>query len=138
MIAAVLLPATSGAYDFRPEPAEWANWPEYCKARYATLDSFKRSAYARTVPSASIAAWRTRLGEDTFNPIHHYCASLVYLQRYYLARTDQDRNYLLHSAQNECQFTLERLPPTSPLYRQVAGHMKMVQSLQIKNRPTSR
>ena len=141
LVATVLVPKAVFAFDFTPEYSEWAMWPEFCKARFATFELAKRTTYAGNVPQATIDAWRNRLGPRQWDPIHHYCASLIYLNRYYVARTDQDRRHLLYAAQDECAFTLRSLSqyaPTGPLYRPVAAHMRLIQSLQATLPPAPR
>jgi hypothetical protein len=82
-----------------------------------------------TVPPAMIQNWKTRIGNTTYTHVHHYCASLVYMQRASMAQTNQDRNHLLRLAEGDCNYTLKRIPPTSPIYRDVAGHYQYVRSV---------
>jgi hypothetical protein len=125
-----LLPLTSFAFDFRPTPAEFAVWSDYCKARYVVSAIGKTSPYASMVPPAMVQMWRTRLGPATFEPLHHHCAGLIYMQRARLAPDDQHRLYGFRSAERESQYTLERIPPTSPLYREVLGNVQMARAMQ--------
>jgi hypothetical protein len=127
--ALTLQPTTANAFSFKPTASEWAMWPEHCRARYASLQVGKHLPFVAAYPPAMISAWRSRLGEKTFTHLHHYCASLAYMQRASSAQSNQERNHLLKSAEGECRYTLSRIPPTSPVYREVAGHMQMVQAL---------
>lgn len=129
IVAGALMPVTAFAYHFKPTPAEWAMWPDYCKARYVTTSVGKNSPYAGTFPPAMVENWKKRLGNQTYTHVHHYCASLVYLQRAGSAPTNQERNYLLRLAEGDCNYTLKRIPPTSPIYREVVGHHNLVQSV---------
>jgi hypothetical protein len=126
---AALLPTSALAYNFKPTPAEWAMWPDYCKARYVTTSVGKNSPYVSSVPPAMIQNWTKRLGNTTYTHVHHYCASLVYMQRASTARTNQERNHLLRLAEGDCNYTLKRIPPTSPIYRDVAAHHQYVRSV---------
>lgn len=128
-LGAMLLPAPVLAYSFKPTPAEWALWPDYCKARYVTTNIGRKSPYANTLPPAMIENWRKRLGNTTYTHVHHYCASLVYMQRSSSAQTNQERKYLLRLAEGDCNYTLKRIPPTSPIYRDVVGHYNFVRSV---------
>jgi hypothetical protein len=128
-LLAALLPASALAYNFKPTPAEWAMWPDYCKARYVTTSVGQKSPYVASVPPAMIENWKKRLGNTTYTHVHHYCASLVYMQRASTAQTNQDRNYLLRLAEGDCNYTLKRIPPTSPIYRDVAAHHQYVRSV---------
>jgi hypothetical protein len=127
--ALALLPCTAVAFDFKPTPLEWATWPDFCKARYVTVPIGQKSPYRTAVPPAAIETWRNRLGNKTFTHVHHYCASLVYVQRANSAPSNQERNHLLKMAEGDCHYTLSRIPPTSPLYRDVAGHLQLVRIL---------
>ena len=137
-LAGVLLPATAVAFSFKPTPAEWAAWPPYCKARYVTLEIGKQSPYAAQVPPATIQTWQARLGQPVFVRVHHYCAGLAYVQRSTLARSERERAKLLKAAENEVKFTLDRLPVTNPLYREVAGTMQYIKTMRVGQVPAVR
>ena len=124
-----LLPLTARAFDFKPTPAEWAMWSDYCKARYVVSSVGLTSPYASMIPPAMVQMWRTRLGEPTFSPLHHHCAGLVHMQRARLARNDQERIFEYRAAEQESRYTLERLPPTSALYREVLGNVQMASAM---------
>ena len=62
---------------------------------------------------------------QAFTHVHHYCASMVYTQRAGVARTGQERKQLLRQAEGDCNYTLKRTPPTSPIYREVAKQCQM-------------
>jgi len=129
MVAAVasgvLLPLAASAYSFKPTPGEWAMWPDFCKARYVQTSIGRKSPYHGTVPAATTQAAKARLGNDAFTHVHHYCASLVYTQRAGVARSAQERKHLLNQAEGDCNYSLKRTPPTSPIYREVANQCQM-------------
>jgi hypothetical protein len=126
---AALLSGTVQAYDFKPAPAEWAMWPDYCKARYVTTAVGKASPYFSMFPAAGVQRWRTLLGTPTFDAVHHYCAGLIWMQRASLATTDQQRRHMLRNAEAECRYTFERIPPTSPIYREVASNLQLARAM---------
>lgn len=128
-LLAGLLPSLAQAFNFKPTPAEWAMWPDYCKARYVTTSVGRESPYRSTVPPAAIESWKSRLGNTTYTHVHHYCASLVYMQRASAAQSNQERNHLLRMAEGDCNYTLKRIPPNSPIYRDVAGHLQYVRTV---------
>jgi hypothetical protein len=129
ILLASLLPFAANAFNFKPTPAEWAMWPDYCKARYVTTSVGRQSPYYATFPPAAIETWKTRLGNATYTHVHHYCASLVYMQRASMAKSNQERSHLLRMAEGDCNYTLQRIPPNSPIYRDVAGHLQYVKSV---------
>ncbi len=126
---AVAVPELAAAYNFKPTPAEWAMWPEFCKARYVTTSVGRNSPYYGTVPAATIENWKRRIGNVSYTHVHHYCASLVYMQRSSSAASKQDRNYLLKLAEGDCNYTLKRIPTTSPIYRDVLGQCNYARSV---------
>jgi hypothetical protein len=136
--AGLLLPKILLAFDFTPTPVEWASWPDYCKARYVTTEVGKRSAYASMFPLAGVQRWQTLIGDATFGAVHHYCHGLVLLRRANMARSEQERLSLLRNAESECRFTFERIPPTSPLYREIAMNMQFAQTMLGAARPVMR
>jgi len=129
MVAAVtsgvLLPLAASAYSFKPTPSEWAMWPDFCKARYVETSIGRKSPYHGTVPAAVTATAKKRIGNQAFTHVHHYCASLVYMQRATVARSGQERKHLLRQAEGDCNYSLKRTPPTSPIYREVANQCQM-------------
>lgn len=120
VISGVLLPVVALAYHFKPTPSEWAMWPDFCKARYVQTSIGRKSPYHGTVPAATTETAKKRVGNQAFTHVHHYCASLVYSQRAGVARSGQERKQLLRQAEGDCEYTLKRTPPTSPIYREVA------------------
>lgn len=128
-LAVLLAPATSLAYSFKPTPAEWATWPEYCKARYVVSAIGKTSPYSSMVPPAMVQMWRNRLGEATFDPLHHHCAGMIHMQRARVADSEQRRKFEYRNAERNIRYTLERIPPTSSLYREVLGNYQMAKAM---------
>ena len=129
LLVVLLLPNAAKAFDFRPTPAEWATWSDYCKARYAISIVGKTTPYAAMVLPATAEMWKSRLGWATWEPLHHHCAGLIYMQRARLAQTDQRRISYYRSAKNESEYTLKRIPPTSLLYREVLANVQMAQAM---------
>ena len=123
--AGVLLPVVALAYHFKPSPSEWAMWPDFCKARYVQTSVGRKSPYHGTVPAATIETAKKRIGNQAFTHVHHYCASLFYMQRAAVARSGQERKHLLRQAEGDCNYTLKRTPPTSLIYREVANQCQM-------------
>lgn len=114
------------AYSFVPTDMEWAAWPEYCRARYVTVQVGEASKWHREYTRAQIEASRHMIGPDTFVHIHHYCAGLAYLGR---ARTESIpavRDPILQSANAEMTYTFTRIPHSSPLYSTVAYNLSQV------------
>lgn len=87
-VAAGVACAQAGAVDstFRPNPAEILRLPPYCQAKFNAPQG-----------SAEWKAWRDRIGEN-FIDLHHYCAGLNYVSRYWGARSPQDRGHYLQRA----------------------------------------
>ena len=74
--------------------------------------------------------WRTRRGPATFEPLHHHCAGLIRMQRNRPAHDENRRRYGCGNAERESRYTLEPIPPTSPLYREVPGNVQMARAMQ--------
>lgn len=70
----------------RPNPAEMLRLPPYCQAKFNL---------PRGTPEWN--AWRDRIGEN-FNDIHHYCAGLNYMNRYWGAGDKLGKNFYLERA----------------------------------------
>ncbi|MEQ1800528.1 MAG: tetratricopeptide repeat protein [Gammaproteobacteria bacterium] len=116
---------TVAATLFWPTPSEWANWPEYCRAKYAYLRRSETLEFGPPVPSALFEKYDASLGR-AWVFIHHHCAGLGYLQRAQLARTPGDKKEALRKAFSESRFTFVRIPEEIPVYAEIATHMGTV------------
>lgn len=68
---------------------------------------------ARLVPGAMPEGWEywiARIGEN-FKDLHHYCAALNYMNRYWSARNAKDRGYLLSIAMNNLNYMVKAEKP---------------------------
>ncbi len=99
----------AGAADMsvRPNAAEMMSLPPFCAAR---LNGAQGSPEWNT--------WRSRLG-DNFLDIHHYCFALVAVDRYWGARTQQDRGFYLQRALNNFDYIVNAAKPDFPLRAEV-------------------
>lgn len=100
-IVASVVCAHAGAIDlsFQPNTAEMLRMPPYCQARF-------------NAPSASPEwkSWRDRIGEN-FIDIHHYCAALNYVNRYWGARSAHERSYYLERAMANYDYMVKAEKP---------------------------
>lgn len=126
LLGAALVPALAYSYTFTPQPAEWAGWPNYCKARYVTTGIGRRSPFSNSFPTAQVATFRNLIGEGAFEDVHHYCAGLAYLGRARLQADKRQKRLLLDHAFNESQYTYSRLPAHSPIQADIAVTLGMI------------
>lgn len=106
MVLALILgaaPALGVETGLRPTPAEMPRLPDYCQAKF----NLQRG-------SPEWNAWRDRLGES-FNDIHHYCAGLNYVNRYWGARSKRDKNFYLERALAGMDYLVKSHKPDFPL-----------------------
>src|SRR5689334_22385471 len=94
------------AWDFMPTAAEWASWTDYCRAQYSWVNAgfSLQYPYGGTIPMATVNHWKGVIGEQTFTGLHHWCASIHFLDR---ARREQDpkmRDFELTRASEDAQF----------------------------------
>jgi hypothetical protein len=134
MFGGLMIPGQASAYSFKPTPSEWAMWPDFCKARYVQTSIGRKSPYHGTVSAAAKQAAEKRIGKDAFTDVHHYCASLVYIQRAGVASSGQERKYLLKMAEGDCNYSLKRTPPSSPIYREIANHCQRAGAMRASAR----
>jgi tetratricopeptide (TPR) repeat protein len=125
--AALLSPLPALAYQFTPTAGEWASWPTYCKARYVTTNVGGASEFSGTLSAAEIETQRSRLGPDTFDHIHHYCAGLIYYQRSRVEPNKDKREQLLREANGEGMYTYQRVPPDCAVCGEVSYTMSKIQ-----------
>ena len=100
-IAATLVCTHAGAVDFssRPNAAEMTNMPPYCQAKFTLKQG-----------SPEWNAWRDRIGSN-FVDLHHYCAGLNFANRYWSARTPQDRGFYLQNAMSNFNYMVNAEKP---------------------------
>jgi tetratricopeptide (TPR) repeat protein len=106
MVLALVLgaaPALGVETGLRPTPAEMPRLPDYCQAKF----NLQRG-------SPVWNSWYSRLGES-FNDIHHYCAGLNYVNRYWGARSTRDKNFYLERAVAGMDYLVKSHKPDFPL-----------------------
>jgi tetratricopeptide (TPR) repeat protein len=90
-----------------PTPAEWAVFPEYCRARYSISQYANGTRWEGSVPPAEVQRWERQMG-STFEALHHYCYGLVQASRAAMAGDAGSKDYLYTRAIEEFNFTLRR------------------------------
>ena len=118
LLLLALTPWSAYAFNFTPTDAEWATWPEMCKARYATTRIGSGSTFGSQVRPAAIEQWQTQLGA-AWNYVHHHCAGLIYLDRAKLETLPSQRKFLLNRSLSEHRFALEHTPPDDPFAAEI-------------------
>lgn len=86
-------------FSFNPNAAEMTRMPPYCRAKFTLKQG-----------SPEWNAWRDRIGSNFFD-LHHYCAGLNFANRYWSARTPQDRGFCLQSAMNNFNYMVKAAKP---------------------------
>lgn len=120
-LAALVAPAAQ-AYEFRPTESEWATWPAYCKARYATTRIGRGGGYGGAMSEAEIQKWQQVTGGGWLY-LHHTCAGIVHLQRAKLEPTQTGRQFELNKSINEHRLSLEHTPASDPFYAEILVQM---------------
>jgi len=108
------------AWDFEPTALEWQAWPVYCRVQYSWVNAGFEFTYGGTVPNETVQNWRQIIGAETFTGMHHWCASMHFLNR---ARGESDpklRNFELNRASEDALFSFLRADPLSPVYPNMA------------------
>ena len=91
-------PSAFSAWDFVPTPLEYQSWPEYCRVQFTTVsDGFSVPGVQR-YSSATVEEWRSIVGEPQYSGLHHYCASIHFLNRSRVERDARQRNFILQRA----------------------------------------
>jgi tetratricopeptide (TPR) repeat protein len=106
------------AFNFTPTAAEWATWPEMCKARYARTRIGSGSDFGTSVPQSVVQQWETQLGGG-WNYVHHHCAGMIYLDRAKVEPEASKRKFLLGRSIAEHSFALEHTPGGNPLAAEI-------------------
>jgi len=100
-----------------PTDSEMASLPPYCKVKMKSSPG-----------SPEYKAWESTLGKD-FLHTHHYCAGINFINRYYRARSQQDKRFNLNNARSDLQYMVTHAEPTFSLMPDVYLNLGVVYSL---------
>jgi len=125
VIAVLAFAQAAIALQFEPTEFEWASWPEYCRARYMESAAGRESQFLGRVDAGLVANWRARLGA-AWDPLHHYCAGLVITDRARIEPDKRQRENLLRRVIEENRYALARIPPSHPMYAEIAARSGLV------------
>lgn len=68
------------------------------------------------------------MGAETFIHLHHYCASVIYLNRARVTAARHDKQALLQRAYDDAVYTFGRADPAGLLYPAIAGTLAEIQA----------
>jgi tetratricopeptide (TPR) repeat protein len=114
MLMGMLSVHANAAEPWAPSDTEMTSLPPYCKVR------FKSGAQ-----SPEYKMWEKTLGKD-FLHTHHYCAGVNFINRYYRARSQQDKQFNLRSAQATLNYMVEKASPSYSLMPDVYLNLGVV------------
>lgn len=109
-------PLAHAAWDFVPTPLEWQTWPIYCRVQYSWVNSGFEFDYGGTFPPATVEEWRQTIGDRTFTGLHHWCASIHFLNRSRVEPEPKLKKFLLQRAWDDAVFSYTRTDPQSTVY----------------------
>lgn len=111
-------PAVATDLSFNPNATEMLLMPSYCKVKF-------------TAPQGSPEwqTWRGRIGEN-FIDLHHYCAALNFVNRYWKAQSASDRSYYLKNAMDNFDYMVRAEKPGFPLRAELYSNRGEVFKLQ--------
>lgn len=120
---ATLAPRTAHALSFLPTEAEWAAWPEYCRARYVVSGAGVDSAFVTRIDPALVRSWEARMGAEVWYSLHHFCAGLAFADRAKVESDKKERQRTWQRAVDEYNFTFNRLPQNHPMRAEVGTRL---------------
>jgi tetratricopeptide (TPR) repeat protein len=103
------------AFNFQPNPTQFALLPEHCKARLVDFYAHREGRWRHKFPinERKVTQYRRLIGSDFMN-MHHYCAGLVFLSE--AQRNPKRAKSLFKQAKGEIDYTLKRSNPKQPLW----------------------
>lgn len=117
-IVMAMLSAHANAVEPRaPTDSEMASLPPYCKARMKSGQD-----------SPEYKMWEGSLGKD-FLHTHHYCTGINFINRYYRARSQQDKRFNLNNAEGNLKYMVANADPGYSLMPDVYLNLGVVYSL---------
>lgn len=111
-VAASVICANAGATDlsFTPNAGEMLRLPAYCQVRFSAPPQ-----------SPEWKGWRDRIGANYID-LHHYCAGINFVNRYWGARTAKDRSFYLQNAMNNFDYMVKAEKPDFTLRAELYSH----------------
>lgn len=113
-------PAMAVETGLRPTAAEIMRLPTYCQAKFNAPTS-----------SAEWKAWRDQIGQN-FIDVHHYCAGLNFVNRYWSARSASDRSFYLQRALDNFTYMVKAEKPDFMLSAELYSNRGEVYKLMRK------
>lgn len=92
-------PALAVETGLRPNAAEMSKLPPYCQAKFNLPPG-----------SPEWLGWRDRIGEN-WKDLHHYCAGLNYVNRYWRASDKRDKGFYLQRAMGGFDYLVKAQKP---------------------------
>lgn len=122
-IAAGAFSLHAGAADssFRANAAEMQRMPAYCQVKWNSPPS-----------SPEWKSWRNQIGSN-FIDVHHFCAGLNFMNRYWGSRNTRDRGFYLQSALNNFDYMVKAEKPDFALRAELYSQRGEV--LRLMGRP---
>lgn len=114
-VAALYVIDSAAVEPWTPTVSEMSSLPPYCKARFNER-------------SPEYKLWESILGPD-FGHTHHYCAGINFINRYYRARSAQDKRFNLNNARTNLQYMIDHADPGYSLMPDVYLNLGIVYSL---------
>lgn len=102
--------AQSSLQNFRPSPAETRQLPAYCAVKFNS-----------STDSPEWKMWRKQLGSNYID-MHHFCAGLNFLNRYYVAQSKADKSGMLVAAKRNFDYMMRAAKPDFPLRADIYLH----------------
>lgn len=96
--------------NFRPSPAEMRQLPDYCAVKFNS-----------TMDAPDWKLWREQLGPNYID-MHHYCAGLNFLNRYYVAQSKADKSGMLVAAKRNFDYMMRAAKPDFSLRADIYLH----------------
>ncbi len=126
LAAALVHSPARAAWDFVPTAAEWQSWPAYCRAQYASVDHEATFEVSTILPADVVDEWRRTVGQQTFIHLHHFCASIHFLNRARVEPDPQKRQFDLERARSDAMYTYIRADPQCMVYPAIAVTLAQV------------
>jgi tetratricopeptide (TPR) repeat protein len=108
------------AEPWAPTDSEMASLPPFCKIKMRSNTS-----------SSEYKMWESTLGKD-FLHTHHYCMGINFINRYYRARSQQDKRFNLNNAQGNLEYMVTHAESTYSLMPDVHLNLGVVYSMMNK------
>lgn len=118
--------SASAAKGASPSGKEWAAWPEFCRAKYASSVNARTAGFDASMPQGTVKQWGNALGSGLWPHVHHACGGQIHLMRAKTLPLGASRDQELEKAVSNHMYTLTHASNQNKWYAYISVSLAQV------------